>query len=131
VTAAELARILGVVVLRVHFPVTHNGQWTITVLKSKEVKTYKTRSVGLTTKVGLLAFRETEKEGAYQFTLPEANGGFSQGKLDICKEIECGGQHEIEWFKAPRYSADGTQCLLAKISVLESGEIAYLALVLP
>jgi hypothetical protein len=131
VTTSELARILGVKVFRVHFPLSHNGQWTISVLKPKEVKISNTRSVGLTTTLGLFAFRETEKESVYQYTLPEAKGVFSQGKLDICKEIECGGQHDIEWFKTPRYSADGTQCLLAKISVFESGEIAYLALVLP
>ena len=128
VSTSELLKILRIKTFRVR---TLNDPWVwdIKVLKQSEVKPLGKPDRPGSPGLGLIALRDIGND-VYEFTLPERGGAFSQGKFELCKEIECAGQYSTRWLKLPKYSFDGTQCLLAEFENLgEDGPSAYIALV--
>jgi hypothetical protein len=128
-TAAELLNILRITTFRVYAPEAVNYVWDIKMLRKTQLLPSGPKPLGLTKYTGLLSFRDVG-DRVYEFTLPERQGRYSQGKFDICKGIECGGQTSIHWLKQPRYSANGSQCVLAEFtSDIGDKPDAYLTLV--
>lgn len=128
VSTAELLKILKIQTFRVR-TLGDPYVWNIVVLKKQDVRPPGQPKTGFTVGTGLLALRDIG-EGVYEFTLPEHDGAFSQGKFEMCKHIECAGQYSLKWLKTPRYSDDGDQCLLAEFENLgEDATSAYIALV--
>ena len=128
VSTAEMLKILKIQTFRVRTP-ADPYVWNIVVLKKQDVRPPGQPKSGFTVGTGLLAFRDTG-EDVYEFTLPEHDGAFTQGKFDLCKHTDCAGQYSLKWLKTPRYSNDGDQCLLAEFENLgEDAPSAYIALV--
>ncbi len=128
VSTAEMLKILRIQTFRVRTP-AGLYVWNIVVLKKQDVRPPGQPKSGFSVGTGLLALRDTG-EDVYEFTLPEHDGAFSQGKFELCKHIECSGQYSLKWLKTPRYSNDGNQCLLAEFGNLgEDAPSAYIALV--
>jgi hypothetical protein len=127
VTNAELLKILKIKTFRVR-TLPDPWVWNIEVVNKKDVRAVGQPKNGLWAGIGLLALRDIGND-VYEFTLPEHSGAFSQGKFELCKQVECAGQYSLKWLKSPRYSLDGTQCLLAEFEKLgEDSPSAYIAL---
>jgi hypothetical protein len=87
------------------------------VLKPDQLKRTGIQPKGLSAPTALLSLQE-RANGVYQFTLPERRGAFSQGEFELCKVVSCEGQWSVKWLKTPRYSVDGSQCILAEFTNL-------------
>ena len=99
------------------------------MLRKDELKPQSINPVGLTKSKWLLSMQDID-DGRYKFTLPELNGGFSQGVFEVCKEVSCEGIYSVKWLKQPLYSSDGTQCILGEFSNLDDVKpSAYITLV--
>lgn len=126
-TMQELLNVLQIRTYRLRAP--SEGLWDIEVLKPAQLRPQSAAPRGLTTATFLFAMREDEG-GAYEFTLPESNGGFSQGKFELCKQVDCSGAYAVNWLKQPRYSEDGSQCVVAEYYFFDEKQpSAYVVLV--
>ncbi len=128
---AEISKILGIKTWRVRKPWRAHDIWSIEMIGLDKVKPEGDPGSSLTRRGYLLALRESEDSGSnntYRFTLPQQALSYSSGVIDLCKDLDCGAT-EISFFPHPRYSKDGSQCLLAKLKTLD-GTVRYLALVL-
>ena len=130
-TTAETAKILGIKTWRVRKPARGSYVWSIEMIRPEQLRPQGDPGSSLSRDGYLFALREAGGEGnsnLYRFTLPQQGNSYSSGDIDLCKDLDCGA-NEISFFSHPRYSKDGSQCILAKLKTL-SGDVRYLALVI-
>jgi hypothetical protein len=128
VTMSELLDILQIHVYRVHTPTVRGEIWQVQVVPADGLRPRGARPTGLSSDVRLFSIRNREKD-LWVYQLPEPRGEGILGEFDLCKEANCDSPYWIDWYKAPIYSADGMQCVLAAFSNRREQPAAYIMLV--
>lgn len=132
-SAAEIADVLGIHTWRVRKPLQVHRIWDIKMIDSSEVKPPGEPGSSLSRQGYLLALRDLGRSSGgtkVAFTLPQEGTSYSSGEFDLAGDLKSSGQVNIEYFPRPRYSRDGSQCLIGKVTSAEDGTFRYIALVL-
>jgi hypothetical protein len=81
----------------------------------------------------MLSFRDFDQSTSNAkvlFVLPQQAESFSTGDFDLTGDLPPDDQLNIEYYERPRYSADGTQCLIGQVTDAMNGQVRYIALML-
>ena len=118
-------------VWRVRKPLRAIGVWTIAMIEPVDILPTGKPIKNLTRAAYRLSLRpEPAPDGnpKYRYTLPQRGSRHITGHIDLCADLICEGDKQIEFFPKPRYSQDGTQCLLGRITTLADRNVRYHAL---